>query len=238
MKSPIDQGEWLVFDEAASTQDLAAAALLDSDSPPGVVQTLHQFAGRGRLGRAWLTEPGEALTFSLLFHAYADHPRPYLLGMAVGLAAAQTLDLKLRWPNDLNVEGRKIGGILTELYPDRRGRKVAVVGLGLNLNQRQFAPELKDIATSLYLERGEQHVAQSVGRDILERLRMAPEPHTWEDLREIWAPYDATPGKEYRLADGRVVVADRIGNDGELIGHVGSEEVRVLAAEAILGPAQ
>ena len=155
--------------------------------------------------------------------------------MAVGLAAAQCLDLKLRWPNDLNLNGRKIGGILTELYTNPNGEQIAVVGLGLNLNQRSFPSEIGSVATSLMLERGSPLVPEAVGREILERLRMLPEPHRWADLAEIWAPYDATPGKEYRLADGRVVTAIKIGEDGELIGTVDGKETRVLAAEAILG---
>lgn len=234
MKSPLDLGAWQIVEEAGSTQDLAARALLEGETP-GVIQTRHQTSGRGRLGRVWHTGPDEALTYSLLFHAYPDHPRPYLLGMAVGLAAAQCLDLKLRWPNDLNLNGRKIGGILTEVLPDRSGRRITVVGLGLNLNQRAFPPEIAAIATSLYLERGEPLIPEAVGREILERMRILPEPHYWTDIEELWAPYDATPGKEYRLADGRIVTARRIGPDGELVGTLDGSEMRVLAAEAILG---
>lgn len=235
MKSPIDIGEWRILDEAASTQDLASKALLAEGDPPAIIQARHQFAGRGRLGRQWLTEPDDALTFSLLFNGHPDHPKPYLLGMAVGLAAAQALDLKLRWPNDLNLGGRKIGGILTEIFRDQQGRQIAVVGLGLNVNQRSFPAEIEGLATSLLLERGSPLVPEVVGRMILERLRALPEPTRWSDLAELWAPYDATPGKEYRIADGSVVTAIRIGDEGELIGGLNGAEVRVLAAEAILG---
>ena len=235
MKSPLLLGQWLTVDEAPSTQDLAAALLRGEDKSkiPGVVHARHQFAGRGRRQRTWLNAPGEGLAMSLVFQEYANPSYPHLIGMTVAVAIARVLNAKLRWPNDLAMSGRKIGGILTEMYPDSSGRSVAVVGVGLNLNEREFPPEIASFATSLALEQGGHYEPEAVGRRILAELPELPEPESWTTLEPYWRPFDATPGKRYVLADGREATAVAIGDDGELIAKCGGETMRVLAAAAI-----
>ena len=110
-------------DSVGSTQDVARA---NFSSLPVVVITPEQKAGRGRLGAPWETAD-RALAVSV---AIADEPmdaRPLSLVAAVAvLRTVENVDLK--WPNDLNVDGHKVGGILVE-----RSAGVAVIGLGLNL---------------------------------------------------------------------------------------------------------
>ncbi len=148
MKTPLFDARWHEVDEVDSTQDLAAS-LIKQGERPGIVLAHHQVAGRGRLGRTWISQRDDSLTVSMVFWPYADHPRPYLVGMSVAVAVAGAVHVKLRWPNDLIVDGRKVGGILTELVDTPSGSKVPVVGLGINLNQSEFPAELLEIATSL-----------------------------------------------------------------------------------------
>ncbi len=235
MRSPLDGFELLVVDQALSTQDLAAAEVGNAASLVGAVLTTEQVAGRGRLQREWITPPGEALTVSLIFRAHADHPSPWLLGMAVAVAAAGALHAHVQWPNDLVLRGRKVGGILTELYRDAAARQVAVVGLGVNLNQASFPESIADRALSLYLFDGVRREPEDVLEDVLRRLELLREPLVWADLAPAWAVFDQTAGKKYRLPSGEEAVALGIGRDGELIASLAGTPVTVLAADAILG---
>jgi BirA family biotin operon repressor/biotin-[acetyl-CoA-carboxylase] ligase len=234
VKSPLDLCIWSSYDEVESTQ-IIAADLLKEGAPIGVVFAKNQTRGRGRFDRTWHSEAGESLTMSLIFRDYADHPCPHLVGMAVACAAAATLHCELQWPNDLVFGDKKLGGILTELLPDEKGRRVPVVGVGINLNQRAFPQEIADRAISLAQYRGGAYDAEQIGRAILERVPKLPEINTWEDLKPVWMLFDHTPGKSYRTPDGSAAIAIGVGPDGQLICAVDGESVSVLAADAVFG---
>jgi len=235
MKSPTINGEgWLEIEETASTQNVAAQILRDGTSH-GVVYAHQQVGGRGRFDRVWLSQKGDSLTFSLIFRAYADHPKPYLVGMSAALAAAGVLHCQLRWPNDLTFGELKLGGILTELIPDLAGRLVPVVGIGINLNQTSFPPEIAEIATSMAMSRGGTYDPEMIAHKIVQRLASLPEPTSWSVIQPIWNLFDHTPGKKYRLASGETAVALGIGSDGQLMCSVDGESQAILAAEALFG---
>lgn len=231
MRAP---GDWLELDEVSSTQTVAAE-LLRAGDPVGVVFAHHQIQGRGRFDRVWESRRGESLTMSLVMSAYVDHSAPWLVGMSVAIACACALNCKLRWPNDLSLGGKKVGGILTEILPDSNGRRVPVVGVGLNLSQTSFPEELGQTATSLALEGFEPGDAAALAQTIVGGLLKLPEPHTWASIEELWADRDDTPGKWYRLPDGSVGLAVRVTRDGALECKVGEETQLILAADAIFG---
>lgn len=141
--APPAVSRWLVVDEVGSTQDLAREV-----EPGTAVTAIRQRAGRGRLGRAWADtgSDGLAVTFALPSAAGAD---PWL-AIASALAAARAIDavagltVAIKWPNDLVLGGRKLGGILIE-----RTDRATLVGIGINVGQAEFPAELAPIATSL-----------------------------------------------------------------------------------------
>ncbi|MCX7799437.1 MAG: biotin--[acetyl-CoA-carboxylase] ligase [Fimbriimonadales bacterium] len=235
MRLPTESGPWVVLDEVDSTQEFAKRSLSGDGQPPGVVFAHHQTEGRGRFGRTWVSERGGSLTFSMVFGAYADHPKPWLVGMAVAVAAAGVLHVQIRWPNDLAIERRKVGGILTELCRDRHRRQVPVVGVGVNLTQTEFPEEIAETATSLAMHRHGPFDAEALARKIVARLEDLPEPDDWKALEPIWEMFDDTPGKQYRLPDGTFGTAIGIGPDGSLLCSVDGETRTVLAAEALFG---
>lgn len=233
MKGPLFGGAtWLDLEETPSTQDVASAHLGEN---VGVVFARHQTAGRGRFARAWHSNPDDSLTCSLVFHAYPDHPRAYLLGMGVAIAAAGALHLQLQWPNDLVVREKKVGGILTEFVKRPDGKRVAIVGLGINLNQTAFPDEIAHRATSLGLEFEHPFNARAVLQSILDRIAMLPEPESWTDLAPAWSLFDRTPGKKYQLHDGTTAIALGVGPEGQLMCSIDGESHQVLAADAIFG---
>jgi BirA family biotin operon repressor/biotin-[acetyl-CoA-carboxylase] ligase len=230
----LDLGVWDEYDEVDSTQSIAANRLKNGD-PIGVVFAKNQTRGKGRFDRVWHSVPGESLTMSLIFRDYADSPQPHLVGMAVACAVAATVHCELQWPNDMVFGDKKLGGILTELLPDENGRRVPVVGIGLNLNQKSFPQEIKDRATSLSMYRGDTYDPREMAEKILTRIPLLPEPDSWNDLHPVWMLFDHTPGKSYKMPDGNEGIAIGVGPEGRLICAVNGESATVLAAEAIFG---
>jgi BirA family biotin operon repressor/biotin-[acetyl-CoA-carboxylase] ligase len=117
-----------------------------------------QTAGRGRQGRSWLSPPGESLLFSVLLRidlAPAKVPRVALVaGLAVRDAvarAAPSARVTIKWPNDVEIEGRKVAGILVEGITAGSKTQAVVVGMGINVHTRTFPPEIEDRATSIAL---------------------------------------------------------------------------------------
>ena len=236
MISPLDGGPWLFRDEVSSTQDVAGEFLVGGGPEiPGIIVADHQTSGRGRFGREWFSRPGESLTMSLVYRAYARHPLPWLIGMAVAVGVASAIDGQLQWPNDVVLNGKKVGGILTELLPSSSDDKVPVVGVGVNVNQEEMPPELVGKATSLLIETGRKQVARDVAKLIIGRINDLPEPDSWDAIKPLWSVFDATPGTTYHLPTGESAEAICVGPEGQLICLVNGVERSVLAAEAIFG---
>ena len=172
-----------------STQDVARGMPVGS-----IVVADHQTAGRGRLERHWESPQGTALLVSFVLE-----PSP-LLSLAAGVAAAEACgpDVRLKWPNDLLLGGKKLGGILVETTPDR-----AICGIGINLT---WAPE------------GAAKLEQP--RDpLLDRLRACIETWTTAPSDRVlrrWRELSATIGRRVRI-DSTEGLAEDIGANGELI---------------------
>lgn len=125
-----------------------------------VVVAEEQTAGRGRAGRAWHSERATGIYVTLLLRPRLAPVQAPLLTMMAGIsartavAAVTGLDVDLKWPNDLLIGGKKVGGILTEMHAEPTLVRFVIVGIGLNVNQEKFPAELSAIATSLRVETG------------------------------------------------------------------------------------
>jgi BirA family transcriptional regulator, biotin operon repressor / biotin---[acetyl-CoA-carboxylase] ligase len=133
-------------DETGSTNATAAAMASDGSPAWTLVATGHQTAGRGRHGRAWVDRPGAALLCSLVLRPTLDPAAVGLVSLAAGAAMAEVASelsaraVRCAWPNDLMVEGAKVGGILGETAI-RDGRLAhVVVGIGVNLDPPDEIP--------------------------------------------------------------------------------------------------
>ena len=165
------------FEETDTTMR-EAAELARNGCPEGAIVTAaRQTAGRGRLGRRWLSEPDGGLYLSLVLRPDVAPGAAPLLTLVAGLGAAEAvraatgLDCDIRWPNDIMIRGRKCAGILVEMETREERVTHAVVGIGLNLNYREFGADLADSATSLLLETGRRHEADAVLQPLLDALR-------------------------------------------------------------------
>jgi BirA family biotin operon repressor/biotin-[acetyl-CoA-carboxylase] ligase len=125
-----------------------------------VVIAEEQTAGRGRAGRNWYSERGTGLYFTMLLRPRLSPVQAPLLTMLAGISAqaaiqAQTdLAPEVKWPNDLLLDGRKIGGILTEMHAEPNAIRFVIVGVGINVNQETFPTDISSLATSLRKESG------------------------------------------------------------------------------------
>lgn len=154
------------FEEVDSTNTRAAEWAREGAPEGSVVITEYQSAGRGRHGRAWSAQKGQNLMFSVVLRPHLSADRLGLVTVAAGVAVAEAIETfvtphraALKWPNDVLLESRKVCGMLLEssLSSRRsadRAAEVVVLGVGLNVNQTTFPPELEDTATSLRLVAG------------------------------------------------------------------------------------
>ena len=185
----VTKSEVLRLGSVTSTQDVARNMPIGS-----IVIADHQTAGRGRLERRWESPGGSALLVSFVL---APHR---LLSLAAGVAAAEACgpDVRLKWPNDLLLEDRKLGGILVETAPDR-----AVCGIGVNLT---WAP----VGAAMLGEPRDE---------VFERLRLKVDQWTAapdESILARWRELSATLGRRVHI-DGTEGVAEDLGPNGELI---------------------
>ena len=162
----------LYFPSIGSTNDIATVLAAAPGAEGVVVVADAQTSGRGRLGRTWFSPPAAGLYVSVVLtpgRARVDPERATtLLTLAAGVALAEAVETvsglraSVKWPNDLYVERRKLGGILAEAVPGvgtggdmtPRGPMNVVLGYGINVASAAFPPELADRATSLESELG------------------------------------------------------------------------------------
>lgn len=144
--------------EIGSTNDRAMAAGDGGTAEGFCVLADRQTAGRGRLGRTWASPPGVGLYTSILLRPKAPLSSLPLLTLVAGLAVTDAirgvaaLTARLKWPNDVWLDGRKVAGILTELATSASSVRYVVVGIGINVNHSadDFPAELRSAATSLF----------------------------------------------------------------------------------------
>lgn len=151
------------FFKTDSTNRVAMELAYAGEEEGAVVLAEEQTAGRGRAGRKWHSEQGTGIYVTLLLRPRMSPVQAPLLTMLAGLSLhsailAQTgLNCELKWPNDILVQGKKLGGILTEMHAEPSQVRFVIVGMGLNVNQEKFPPELSSIATSLRKESDKTH---------------------------------------------------------------------------------
>jgi BirA family transcriptional regulator, biotin operon repressor / biotin---[acetyl-CoA-carboxylase] ligase len=156
----------LHFSRVTGSTNTDAVAAARMGAPQGSVYLSdEQLAGRGRGDHGWISAAGEGLYVSVLLRPQSSTVHLAFLPFTAGLAAADAiravsrLEVDLRWPNDLLIGPRKVGGILVEAGTNSEGLPHAVLGIGINVHQRMFPPDLATPATSLDLETN-RHIAR------------------------------------------------------------------------------
>ncbi|HEV8339823.1 MAG TPA: biotin--[acetyl-CoA-carboxylase] ligase [bacterium] len=192
-------------DRAVSTNDLLREMAGSGAQEGTVLVAREQTGGRGRMGRAWFSPPG-GLWWSLLLRppdpADARIPLTVAVGVAEGVRTACGADVGLKWPNDLILEGRKLGGILVESMPPR-----VIVGVGINVNMDAptLPAEIAETATSLSASLGHEIDLDALLRAVLDgvegayRMLMAGRG---DEVLAHWRRLSVTLGRPVQVQHG------------------------------------
>ncbi len=215
-----------LLDETSSTNDVARRAAKNG-APGGATWVAEvQTAGKGRQGRAWISPRGENLLFSVLVRLRCEPSRLPPLALVAGVAvrdavarAAPAADVRLKWPNDVLIEGRKVAGVLLEATLAGKRVDGLVVGIGINVHTRVFDPAIASLATSVALHAGAPPDRAEILADVLQGLDRDLELCAHRGLGLVHARLqaaDALKDHAIRTDDGRHGVADGIDVDGRL----------------------
>lgn len=236
-----------VVEETGSTNaDLLAA--LGRLAAPALLIARTQTAGRGRAGRSWLSAPGKSLTFSLAWKFQVPLQALIGLPLAAGVAIAEALemfsvDVRLKWPNDVLHEGRKLAGILIETASaGSAGASWAVIGIGINmaLDDEQVAQIGRPVARIPWLAELDQDMLMAT---LLNRLAQAMEQFEREGLAAFvqrWNALHAYVGKPVMILDNGKMLHEgtAVGVDGigRFLLDTAAGRIAIMAGDVSLRP--
>ena len=141
-----------------------------------VVVAEKQTAGRGRLGRSWISMSGVGLYLTIVLRPDIPCHLAPLLTLGTALAAHDAiertsgLEVDIKWPNDLLVGGKKVCGVLSELHAELDRVRSLIIGVGVNINHNEIPEEIREIGTSLRIESGRNHSRIEILVDFLSAI--------------------------------------------------------------------
>ena len=241
-----------LHEQLGSTND-EAHRLAEAGAPHGtLVIAERQTAGRGRRGRTWIAPAGKSLALTLILRPRLPAARAPELAFAGALAVCETARAlgveraQVKWPNDVQVAGKKLSGLLAELRTRGSELSHVVLGIGVNVNTAldELPEELRPLATSLAIERGGELSRAKVCAELLGWLEHWLDAHAtegFEPLRLRWKELAATLGKQVRVESGprapgaapeRTLegIAEDLDRDGALLVRTASGELRRVHA--------
>jgi BirA family biotin operon repressor/biotin-[acetyl-CoA-carboxylase] ligase len=237
-----------VFEQTTSTNDVIEMLARDGVREGVVVFAEAQTKGRGRLGRKWMSPTHKGLWFSVLLRPELRPQETTQLTVASATALRRAiktvtgLSAEIKWPNDLLVGGKKVVGILTEMSAEVDRVRHVILGIGVDVNQEEFPPELRKIATSLKIEAGQEISRAELAVEILRELdcdytRMAG--GKFFDVADEWEAGCATIGKDVLVQMGARQVrgrAEALDDDGALLVRTEHGRLeRVIGGDVTLG---
>lgn len=235
--APLLKTDWLgrhwQFVPKIDSTSLCLEKMVSGGAPEGVVVVAdQQTAGRGRMGRTWFSPPRCNIYCSFLLRPKIDPPQVTSLPLLIGLAVTRSirnilpdLEPKIKWPNDIQIDGRKICGILCDMQAEMDQIHHVIIGFGMNVNiePTDLLPEIAQRATSLRIVAGKKISRVAILASIL---------NTFEELYKKWLmqglnpfmsefqQHDVLRGRQVELEQfGRKVsgVGNGIGPDGALV---------------------
>lgn len=227
------------YDSVVSTQPLAHEAAAKGAVEGTLILAEEQTGGKGRMGRPWHSPKGSGIWMSLILRPDIPLPTAPQITLLTAVAMAKTMqdvlgvEARIKWPNDIFIQGKKVCGILTELNAEAHQIKYLIVGMGINANLslEEFPLELREIATSLQIEAGSPirraSFIQAFCR-IFERLYEGYLEHGFAPIRAAWEANSYTIGRQVQVystqtplsgtavgldSDGVLIVRDALGQE-------------------------
>ena len=219
-----------VFEETTSTNDVIEKLARDGVKEGVVVFAESQTKGRGRLGRKWMSPTHQGLWFSVLLRPKLSPQETTQLTVASATALRRAikkvtgLAADIKWPNDLLIGGKKVVGILTEMSAEVDCVRHVILGIGVDVNQGDFPPELHALATSLKIAAGGENICRAeLATEILRELdadyaRIGA--GKFSQLADEWETACATIGKKVSVQMGSRQIrgcAEALDDDGALL---------------------
>ena len=168
-----------IFDELDSTNNYLKKLGSQGEKDNQLVIALSQTGGRGRMGRSFYSPNGTGIYFSLLLHPDFSAEKSLLLTVMAAVSVAETVmkynknDVKIKWVNDVYIDGKKVCGILTEGAIDSNKKlQYAVVGIGINVIAPEigFPDDIKDIATAVFPGKAEENIKEMIIADVVNKF--------------------------------------------------------------------
>jgi len=235
------------FDVVEST-NTQATTMARQGAPEGtIVLAAAQTRGRGRMGRSWISPPGTGLYTSVILRPQSPPDWGPRLTLTAGVAAAEAIHEtvirpELKWPNDIMIANRKVGGILTEAIFDKNRIGHLIVGVGINVNtdREDFPISIRNLVTSLRLCTGRPISRVALLQAFLYQLEQWYElfcKGSFDTILETWHKYETILGTlvEVYLPGSKLLgVAEGLDSDGTLLvrdktGHIN----RIIAGDVI-----
>lgn len=226
-------GQRVEYLDQVDSTNTRAKQLAEEGAPSGtLVAAGMQTKGKGRRGRVWDSRPGNSIYMTLLLRPEISPAKASMLTLVMGLAAVQGIrratgaDTRIKWPNDVVLNGKKLVGILTEMNAQIDYIEYVVIGVGINVNQEEFPQELEDKATSLRAELGEKADRAAIVAEVLGAFEKDYEifcrTEDLSGLAEAYGEVLANTGKPVRVLEP--------GNEYEGVAH-GIDELGRLLVE-------
>jgi BirA family transcriptional regulator, biotin operon repressor / biotin---[acetyl-CoA-carboxylase] ligase len=201
------------FFKTDSTNQVALELGHAGEPEGAVIIAEEQTAGRGRAGHSWHSERAAGIYATILLRPRLAPVQAPLLTMMAGLSAraavqaATGLSVDLKWPNDLVISGKKLGGILTEMHAEPTQVRFVIVGIGINVNQQKFPADLAGASTSLRMETGRMQSRLEVLVQFLRQFESDYKELLSEGSAGVVKRFEAASsyarGKRVRVTNGR-----------------------------------
>jgi BirA family biotin operon repressor/biotin-[acetyl-CoA-carboxylase] ligase len=245
LKTGVIGSEILVFEETASTNDVVEHLAKSGAREGLVVFAESQTRGRGRRGRAWASPRGKGLWFSVLLRPPLPPSAASRITVAASVAVVRAVrevcrvDARIKWPNDVIIGDKKLGGILTELRVEADEILMAILGVGIDVNceQSDFPNDLARIATSLKLETGRSQDRVALAARVLTALNEYYQLALtdFEAVADEWAELCTTLGRHIVVTMGPRRIegfAQALDSDGALLVRCDSGQMeRILGGD-------
>lgn len=239
------------FDSLVSTNTLAIELASNGCEEGTVIISDEQTGGRGRHGRSWISPPRKNLYLSMVLRPHIPPRDAAILTLMSAVACTHAvknmsgIPVSIKWPNDIMVSNKKLGGILTEVKADMDSIKHAIIGVGININtgSSELSEALKTSATSVMIETGTGHSRTLLAVEILKEINKWHKTLLGKGKKPIldeWLRLSSTIGRtvQVREAKNKVTgIAEGIDNEGMLILKLGNgSHKRICAGDVSILP--
>jgi len=190
-----------------STQTIATQFAYEGMEEGCVVVAEEQTGGRGRMNRKWHATYGDALAMSMILRPNIAPklcpPLTLLTAVAIVQAIKEVAEITvdIKWPNDILIQGKKLAGILTEMYSTSEKIHFIIIGIGINVygKKENFTDEIKNIATSILMETGNRIQKETLMKCICEQMERLYQQFLrdgFAPIKQLWEKYATSIGKE------------------------------------------